>query len=463
MNAVGTRHMFWSPAPRPFISNAPIRTIPLRMGGRPVLMGRSFLGQEVPNRLDSVSIAAIIGRIQVAPWMQEYIKNPPRFGDPRSARGAREASPIPKFPPISDAEKQTLFEISQNPTEQELKDIALVDDLFTQDFAKDFTTTEEVCFYASQRPGALQSTIYKGGRLPAREISPGIPLPDAPEIALVRYLNPGSLEQPSPRGGRFTQPTKVDTSFLKNKFWCPEPEKPWSTQGFSSQFGVDTTKPWGETKLTTQNGIVMLEVKKDYPWPPPIGSHPNFLWRRLLPLLPKIANIGMRLDPEAFKAWLTMATLENYDATTNEIIAYEKKKAKKAKRKAIIKAVAFAIAGVVLAFILPAILAAAVSAIKTAVELYIDAKERRKAAKALADAARMFREDAPKFADEVQKTADMMDSAAAQEQAAQPLTPEQLEAVQEVEAETPGTPTGTYVIGGVAATGLIAALVTLLR
>lgn len=458
MNAVGTRHMFWSPPPRPFISNGPIRTIPLRMGGRPVLMGRSFLGQATPNRLDGVSIQAIIGRIQLAPTIQEYLKNPvpaPMFEQPYQRGRRQQTSPVPKFPPMTEAEKQILFEVSKNPSEEELKDLALIDEYFNTDFSPTFTTTAEVCYWASQPPGFFQmkSERYRG---------PAYRGPDPAEENLIWHLNPGRMERGGAWTGRQRGP-KADISFLQDKFFCTDPKKEFGAEGFSAQFGIDTTKAWGETKLSTQNGITMLAVKKDYPWPPPIGTHPNFLWRRLLPLLPKIANIGMRLDPEAFKAWLTMATLEHYDSVTDEIIAYEKKKAKKKKRNAIIKAVAFAIAGLVLSFILPAILAAAVNAIKTAVELYIDVKERKKAAKALADAARMFREDAPKFADEVQKTADMMDSAAAQEQAAQPLTPEQLEAVQEVEAETPGTPTGTYVIGGVAATGLIAALVTLLR
>lgn len=457
MNAVGTRHMFWLQPPRPFVSNGPIRTIPLRMGGRPVLMGRSFLGQAAPNRLDGVSIGAIIGRIQLAPAIQEYLKNPvpsSQFEQPYARGRRQQTAPVPQFPPMNEAERQILFEVSKNPTEEELRDIAIVDEYFNSDFSKTFTTAAEVCNWASQPPGFFQMKVERRG--------PAYRGPDPAEQNLVWHLNPGRLE----RGGAWAarqRGAKADIAFLNDKFFCTDPKKEFVAEGFSSQFGIDTTKPWGETKLAVQNGITMLEVKKDYPWPPPIGTHPNFLWRRLHPLLPKIANIGMRLDPEAFKAWLTMATLEHYDSVTDEIIAYEKKKAKKKKRNAIIKAVAFAIAGLVLSFIVPAILAAAVNAIKTAVELYVSVQERKKAAKALADAARMFQEDAPKFAAEVQKTADMMDSAAAQEAAAAPLTPEQLEAIQEVEEETPGTPTGTYVIGGVAATGLIAALVTLLR
>lgn len=467
MNAVGSRHMFWNAPPSPRQLGSPLRTIPLRTGGRPLGMNGLFMGQDLPNRLNGITIPAIIGRIQISPGVQAYLnklQEPPtqqqqygRFQRPPPP------PPPPNFPPMSDAERQILFEISKNPTAQELEDLALIDDYFTREFAQTYTTTAEVCYYASQPPGAfVQGTGRWGG---GGGVFGGERAANLPDVGLIEYLVPPPpvIEQFNRYKQRQQPETeKPDLSFLNDKFYCPNPKGKWSDVPFSGWFGIDTTKPWGEVKQTVKNGQIMLQVKSSFPYPPPIDTAPNALWNVLVPLLPKIANIGKPLDPEAFKAWLTMATLENYDAVTDAIIREAKRKAKKAKRKALISAIGLTIAGIVLAFIVPAVLAAAVSAIRTVVQLYIDEKERRKAAKALADAARMFEEDAPKFAAEVQKTADMLDSEAAQEAAAQPLTPEQLAAIQEVEAETPSTPIGTYVVGGVAATGLIAALVTML-
>jgi hypothetical protein len=74
----------------------------------------------------------------------------------------------------------------------------------------------------------------------------------------------------------------------------------------------------------------------------------------------------------------------------------------------------------------------------------------------------MFAKDAPAFAAEVQKTADMMDASIAQEEAAKPLTPEQQSIVNDIE-KTTSTSTATYVAGGLVGAGAIAALIALLR
>ena len=485
MNAVGIRHMFWQAPQRPFMMNGPLRTVPLRTSGRPLLSGNFFLAQATGNRLNGLSIPAIVGRIQIQPVIADYLKNPPQkpqdqYGGQGSRFGMRaqmQSPTLPKFPPMTDAEKQTLLEISQNPTDEELKDLAMIDqDLGPAVGSQGFVTTDDVCFYASQPP---RQPSYGGGgggfgRFErAYQLAPGLQ-----ELIDYRVPPPPLPGQFGGGGGGFgrfqrqEQPKGPDTSFLKSKFYCTiehtDKETPYTrSQGnpFASWFGIDLMKTWGEEKQAVENGGIMLEQWHSFPFPPPIDTSPMTLFATLTPDLPKIAHVGARIDPEAFRAWLTIKTLENYNDVSDKIIAEAKREAKKKKRAAIIKAIGLSLAGIALAFILPAVIAVAVAAIKIAVEAYMDAKERRKAAKAMMDAAKMFEADAPAFSKEVQKTSDILDSSSAAEEASKPLTPEQLDAIKEVQAETPptGTPAGTYVVGGVAATGLIAALVSLLR
>src|SRR5262249_45737835 len=140
------RHMFWQAPP----SGGILRTVPFRRGGRPVMMGASlFMGQAPINRLDQVSIPAIIGRIQLEPTIQAYLAAPPTLavtaggagGFGNFGRRGAQTVPVPTFPPMTEAEKQILFEVSKNPTEEELKDLATIDNLFNQNFNQTYTTS----------------------------------------------------------------------------------------------------------------------------------------------------------------------------------------------------------------------------------------------------------------------------------------------------------------------------------
>lgn len=466
MNVISGRHMFWQ-APA---TGGVLRTVPFRHGGRPVMMGGGmFMGQTPINRLDAVSIPAIIGRIQLAPVIQAYIAS---LNQANAALGAiwggrPQPKPIPSFPPMTEAEKQILFEVSKNPTDEELKDLATIDNLFSSSFNGTYTTTSEVCYLA-----------HSGYRAPGG-FGRGVPIipttgQAGAEATLVTFFHP------APVTGRWQKaPTPPDISFTDDKFWCSDPSNNQPSiylahmpqlgkfGSFASMFGIDVNKTWGEEKLATKNGLTILDVKSSYPLPPPLDMAPDFIWNMAAaPHLVEMANLGVPVDPEAFRAWYTMAVLTSYDAATDAIIAEQKRKAKKAKRKAIISGIAIAIAGIVLSFIVPGIIAAAITAIKSAVQLYIAAKERQKAAKAMAEAAKMFEADAPAFANEVQKAADMMDEAAAQEEASQPLTQEQLDAIQEVKDNPePGTgpSTGQVLVTGGAAVGVVAAMLAIFR
>jgi hypothetical protein len=494
MQAVSGRHVFWSAPRPPFMTNGPIRTVPIRNAGSRLGLAGGFLGQNVgsTNRLYNVSIPAILGRIQLAPQIQTYLaslqqqkQNPQpggfgRFGGGGGGGGRmayQEPATPPNFPPMTDQEKQTLFEVAQNPTDEELKDLALIDSVFTQHYAGSYTTTAEVCNYLSfaKQYGAQIFGEAQGG---GGAVGRGWFMPryggssDAALQPMGAYFFAPPLQAQGGRAWFSAQEQQVklpDSSFMKDKFYCTldnsskSYQVPWDTRDWVSWFGLDMVQPWGGLKLPVQNGQTIFSVVASFPFPPPIDKDRSYFWAPVMQYLPKLANIGQPIDPEALAAWVTMATIQNYDSIVNRMIADAKAEAKKKKRQAIIKAIGLSIAGIVAAFILPPIIAAIASMIKLAIETYIDLKQRREAAKQMADAAKMFEKDAPAFAAQVQKTADMMDASTAEAQANTPLTPEQSAAVQEVAAETPSAPIGHYVIGGVAAGGIVAALVALLR
>lgn len=430
------------------------------------MMGGLFMGQAKGNRLENVSIPAIVGRIQIAPVVQAYLKKlkdtppPSKFGRRYEAQASH--GPPPTFPPMTDAEAQILFEVSQNPTPDELDDLSLIDSLLSPAFEQGMTTTAEICYGASQRPGTYRPRRWRWGGY-----NRGLHVPEPGGIGLIEFLVP---PPPMDTGGgwraqqQHQQLEKQDLSFLGNEFWCTDPTTSPISQTFINEFGIDTSKKWGEEKQAVKNGQVMLGVKGAYSFPPPIDQAPDALWNRLYPDLAKIAHVVPHIDPESFRAWLTLKTLKLYTDVANAMIEDQKRAAKRKKRKALLRAIVFTVASIVLAFVLPEAIPALVSATKAAFDAYTAAKDRRLAAKALADASKLFATDAPAFAADVQKTADMLDYEAAQAQAAAPLTPEQLDAIKDIESITPpSTPVGTYVVGGVAATGLIAALVTLLK
>lgn len=496
--------MFWNAPPSPWLRNTPLRTSPLRTGGRLVMMGGLFMGQASTNRLDSVSIPAIVGRIQIHPGVQAYLETRKTPPVPVSQGGQIQSlldryfadKPTANFPPMTDAERQILIQVSQNPSTEELQDLAQIDHAFNQEFEeKGYTTTHDVCYLVSNprkvqirfkgsnrgkffysppqteatknEPPSGQSSYYQ-----TREIvDPGFP-------GLLHFFGatrPDVLEselQQSPQWERWqgltqgaSQEPQVapDTSFVDNKFYCQDMDVAPSIVPFTSRFGIDLAKPWGQIRQTVENAQILLDVHASYPFPPPIDMEPYLFWKFLADDLPKIANITQRVDPEAVRAWMTLATLQHYNDIANQIQEEAAARARAARRRAWLTFGISLIASIIVPFLLPSVLVIAITAIKTIITTLIDANERAKAARQLMDASKMFEKDAAKFSEEIRKTADMMDAAAAQDQANQPLTPDMAASIKDIEQGVPSTPIGTYVIGGVAATGLIAALVTLLR
>ena len=239
-------------------------------------------------------------------------------------------------------------------------------------------------------------------------------------------------------------------SITGNKFYCQDPNSyPYT----NSNFGIDPNQAWGTIKMKVQNAITMAKVIADYPFPPPIDEYKGTFWQFAASDIQQMININSPLDPEAIRFWITLFVIGNYNAMVDKITADLKRKAKKAKRKELLKVIGLAVLGVIAAFVLPAVIAVIVTAIKTAVTTYIDIQKRKEAAKAMAESAKLFEKDAPAFSAEADKTAKLLDEVTALQEANAKNTPEMQAAIDEVDAETPGT-SPLLPIAGIAAAGV---------
>lgn len=464
MNLAG-RHVFWNP-PTPMLGNR-LRTVPLAMGRQFLGMGGPFMGQEDRSldRLENLTIPAIQNRILTAPTVQKYFDaiQTSAANAPRGRFGAPQINPLDpltrllhpaSMPTLTDDEKTVLTLISLNPSEQELADLAIIDgffpgqtDRYVQGFNPDLT--QQVC------------QMLKSGKIPTQfggfgrgQVQPPSPAEAIAGWMLYKPVATGRGWGAKPAGDPNVTSDEI-ASITNNKFYCQDPNSyPYN----NSNFGIDPSQAWGTIKMKVQNAITMAKVIADYPFPPPIDQYKGAFWQFAASDIQQMININSPLDPEAIRFWITLFVVGNYNDMVNKITADLKAKAKKAKRKALLSAIGLAVLGIIASFILPVIVAVIVSAIKTAVTTYIDIQKRKDAAKAMAESAKLFADDAPAFSAEADKTAKMLDEVTAIQEANAKNTPEMQAAIDEVKEETPGT-SPLIPIGGIAAAGLAAFLI----
>lgn len=446
------RHLFWGPQ----LSGPSLRALPLGPRGRFIGLGGPFMGQA--SSLSSLSIFAIQNRIMATPPL-ERLSQLLAAGAGRNgfSTNSLQRNPdqllagVPNLPQLTDAEISTIEKIAADPSSEDLDDVALIETFFAgkagwaPDPSKPWqqSLTSDLCdvmngkgrgtaFGRGQPSTAEQIYTWLTASTPGRGLSPGTP-PNASddEMEAIR-LNPFYC------GRAATLPDSVLAL----------------TEGYDGYFGINGDSTWGAVKLQVQNAVVVLNAVAAYPFPPPIDEYPIAFWAQMQSDVLEIISTPYPVDPEAVRLWITMAVLANYTDMTNKIEATLKKKAKNAKRKAIMTVIGLALASIVAAFLLPAVIAVIASAIKTAVTTYVDAQKRRKAAQDMANASKMFADDAPAFSKEVDHASQVMDQQAAEQEAALAPSPDVQAAIAEVKSNT-GPAWGTIlpVGGGIAAAG----------
>jgi hypothetical protein len=290
--------------------------------------------------------------------------------------------------------------------------------------------------------------------------------PEVSELILA-WLFPAPLPVPEGGQGRFgferqqqkpatpNVPSEEIDAVKNSKFFCG-PENSYSFT--SSRFGISDKDAWGNVKMKVKNAIILGNVIAKYPFPPPLDKYREYFWHFAAKDIESILSSPTPLDPETARFWMTIFIVGNYNAIVSKIQSDLKAEAKKKKRHDLMVAIGLAVLGIIAAIVLPAVIVAAIALIKTAITVYIQVEDMKKAAKAMADTAKLFEKDAPEFAKEAQHAAEVLDVQTAMQEAKAPNTPEMQAAIDEVAAETPGT-SPLLPIGGIAAAGLAAFLI----
>lgn len=401
--------------------------------------------------LSSLSIAAIQNRILATEpllRLKAALENLPRV-----FRGSPPLPPplesAPLIPWLTDAEVNIIQAIAADPSSEDLDDVSLIDGFFGTPVGADP--------YSQELPITRSLCLIMNGKYPATGYRTNALTPTQAINAWLSYKPPGRWGS----GQENASSGEVEAIRL-NPFFCgraqefPRVVYGIPEQNYAGWFDIDPNQAWGAVKLQVQNAITVMEVVGSYPFPPPIDLKDDAaFWILSIGEIREIVRTPAPVDPEAVRYWITMTILANYSAWVDRIERDAKKKAKKAKRKMIMTAIGLAVASIVAAFLLPAIIAVAASALKTAVTTYVDAQKRRKAAQDMANASKMFADDAPGFSKEVDHAAQLLDQQAAAQEAALAPSPDVQAAIKEVKAET-GPAWGTIlpVGGGIAAAGL---------
>lgn len=419
MNFIGAqeRHVFWGSSPR-----RELRVMNPGLGVRRIFIGQTEPAAPQKNRLLDVRTNVILSR--AALMVPE-----PSGGLVSTVADYRKLFSGGLVTPSgwTAEEKAALEAVAAAPTPEELADVILIDSFFP--FMKKVTPE------------------------PQRGV------PTTPAFDLRSLVCEGKAIQLDRNSWRKTPPLST------SPFYCikPVPGLPsWLTSKPWEWFKLDPAVKWGEQRLVTKNAKVLVDTLGAYPLPSPLSAGPAIWYRVAQEHLIQAVHDKWPLDPQLARFMITLIVLGTYEQASNEIMNYFEHEAKKKKRQAIINAIVMA----VFSLILPVIGAIYFGAVTSV----IDANQARGAAQEMMKASKQFAETDAAFAEEIKKTAEIIDYQAAQEEAAKGLTPEEADAalepgaegkitkaeVDQAMAKGKGIPTGLLVGGGVAAAAAIA-------
>jgi hypothetical protein len=415
--------------------------MPIRVANPWLVPRRIFMGQTPQaNRLFDVRTSVIAERGSIAmPAMVPYKLVPPWYR-PRDLSLKMTAFPWEIPSTWSEEEKAALEASGKAPTQDELRDVKLIDSFFG--FVKPPPSTPSEITYERPNFGGLLYMLLCGGSY--------------------YYPPPGDV---SLRGRPFIQNAPLITgSGYDPAFFCTGAVE---ASGILSSrvlrfFKIDSEARWGDNQLIMRNAKVLLDVMETYPFPSPLSASIDRWYWIAQDKLAEAARYKGPMDPQVARFILTLIVLDTYVQASNEIMDYFEDKAKRQKRNAIILAIAIS----VWAILVPVLAGAALSAITTV----ISARDAKDAAKDMIKAAQQFEATDAEFAGEIRRAAEIIDYQAAQEAGATPLTPEEEDALREFGQEgeiTPGDVEAAknkkpkiaeLLVGGSVAAGLVALL-----
>lgn len=448
-------------------------------------LGRRFLGQEIPvNRLLGVRTNIILSRGQLI--LPAEMQKSLALAASKKMQFAWELTGPVDIQDWTPEERAALEEVAASPTQEELDELAKIDSFFDGLWCKG--------------PVCTKGTPYQGNST-ALQVMCGRDWRTA-ETFLKYYANNSGYYTGTPpwQGAEYNVFLEKLKTLNSNPFYCapwvatiipswvPSSSTYGQLQGIAREFDLDLSKPWGEIKLPLDNAITFMNVMKDYPFPIPINMMPQFWFRKVTKEVQNLIHQPVRIPAELVDFWATMSILINYDAVSKEIVEELKRRAEKQMIIDILTnliigvTVSVAIAGVAAAIapLLPAGIPTTevLNSVKTAIDQIVSIEEKKQAARDMEKAAKQFEATDAAFAKKVDSAAKFLERAAAEEELLQPTTPEEVEQMarrSEAAAAIPNTGSSLYdvpaqqrsdllpIVGGVAAVGLLAVLLTTLK
>jgi len=410
--------------------NVHVRRPHLGQAESPEVITSEMIAGAVPNRLSEIPVKTILARHRLQyrmfsnstgqAWADEISTDTTWMAPANAWTDAYKQAYL--FKGWTEGDFKALAAVANDPTEDELEDLALIDGFFkgSQAYITGSTITT-----SSSALGIGNKTIS--------------------------LLQPCSgLPATSPVSQEYTAWLQ---KYSKNPFFCGAPQnipKP-RTMAFHrdllAYFGIDPELPWEEVKPIILRAIAMLEALVDYPFPPPIDIRPQYWYESIKSDMNKFIRQDIIVVKDLAKLWITCAIVNGYNAVSAWIIHDLEKDARDDKRMRIIQMVGmgatFAIftagLGYALAPFLAPVVAAGVpitadavaSAVMGGVQQAISAEQKKQAAEDMDKVGKMFEADAPAFAQEAYKVRDTFSYMG---EAMSDLTDEQKAAIDQVKA-----------------------------
>ena len=388
----------------------------------PEIITSDMIAGAVPNRLSEVPVWIILSRH----FLSIRVFGPDGKVDTDTSfmpQAERMTSPYTKyyFRNWTQQDLAALAAVANDPTEEELQDLALIDGYFAG--------------YGRQ----LRDVPNCGGMM--NPCGPGV----EKTTDIMKRICSSTPYGPG-----------ANAKYIKNPFFCGTAQKivipktmnmvwnfGWSG-GYTDYFGIDPSKPWEEVKPVLLRAIAVMEALKDYPFPPPIDIRPQYWYVSTQADIKKFIRQDIIVTRDLARIWITMAIVNNYEPVSAWIIHDLEKSARRAKRMEVIKAVgmgaAFAIFTAGLGYALAPAIAPLVSAgipitadavasgVMAGVQQAISADQKKQIAENMDKIGQLFATDAPRFAEEAYKVRDTFSYLG---EAMSELTDEQKAAIEE--------------------------------
>lgn len=404
-----------------------------------------MIASSVPNRLAEVPVKTILARHRLRYRM---------FGDDAKVsmdtswmataeKAASENNQIYVFKDWTEDDFKALAAVANDPTEEELRDLAFIDG---------FWSNSPYYYLGEMVPSG---SLFSGfGIVKLRDMCSGIP--DIP-LTEQQAIEQGGWGTPFNLIGQ-RRPPDPDTAayafaqkYAANPFFCgkadvmpvPRTLTPEVIQrgsgflhvrvpsaifptglttytrreaGYPEFFGIDVNLPWEEVKGQALRSVAMLDALVDYPFPPPIDIRPQYWYATFTEDMKNFLRQDIVVNRALARLWITVATVNKYNDIAAWIMHDIEKQARDDKRDKLIQTIAlgatFAVITLGLGYALAPLLAplatagipvtgsTVASAITSGVQQAMTAEQKKDAAKAMEDVAKLFAADAPAFSKE---------------------------------------------------------------